>query len=95
VLTLQPQFVVGWAFMLVGACSGLARSSPVRPMCDVLCESDQGLEYSIEQASYFVAGQGDEVVVLIGDPLFSSAVLMIVRNASAIIESVMCLYQAV
>ncbi len=81
--------------MLVGACSGLARSSPVRPMCDVLCDSDQGPEYPIEQAAYFVAGQCDEAVVLIEDPLFSSAVLMIVGNARAIIASVMCLYQAV
>ena len=80
--------------MLVGACSGLARSSPVRPVGYVLCDSDQGPEYPIEQASYFVAGQCDEAVVLIEDPLLSSAVLMIVRNASAIIAIVMCLYQA-
>ena len=47
------------------------------------------------QASYFVAGQRDEAVVLIEDPLFSSALLTIVRNARAIIDNVMCLYQAV
>ena len=35
-LTLQPQFVVGGAFVLVGACSGLAGSSPGGPVCDVV-----------------------------------------------------------
>src|SRR6478609_3075247 len=47
-LTLQPQVVVGEAFVLVGACSGLARSSPVRPECDVLCDSGQGPENPVE-----------------------------------------------
>jgi hypothetical protein len=47
-LTLQPQIVVGGAFVLVGACSGLARSSPVRPVCDVLCDSGQGPEDPVE-----------------------------------------------
>jgi hypothetical protein len=47
-LTLQPQIVVGGAFVLVGACSGLARSSPVRPVCGVLCDSGQGPEDPVE-----------------------------------------------
>jgi citrate lyase subunit beta/citryl-CoA lyase len=47
-LPLQPQVVVGEAFVLVGACSGLARSSPVRPVCDVLCDSGQGPEDPVE-----------------------------------------------
>src|SRR5450755_4376666 len=47
-LTLQPQFVVGEAFVLMGACSGLARSSPVRPVGDVLCDSGHGPEDPVE-----------------------------------------------
>ena len=60
---MQPQFVVDRAFVLVGACSGLARSPPGRPAGDVLGDSDQGPEDSVEWASDFVAGELDETVV--------------------------------
>lgn len=72
--------------------SFVARSTSVE---DLLYCSDPGPDDAVEEPRYFVSGDGDETLILVQDPLFSSVCLMIVRKARATIDRVMCPYHAV
>ena len=74
-LTLQPQFVVGGAFVLVGACSGLTGSSPVDQCVTWFAILVRGQRIRLSSRRISLQVRAMRLLLLIEDPLFSSAVL--------------------
>jgi hypothetical protein len=86
---------MGVSLVMADAGAFLAVSSPCRPVKNVRHRVLDRLGDSVEQAAYFVHGQGDqgEGTGVFGAPFFAAS-RRTTRNAAAAIDKVMWRYQA-